>query len=1024
MSKRILSLVLTLTLILGSFSMAFAAPSDVVGTPAEDAVERLGNLGILEGYTDGTFKPDNNITRAEFAAVVARATGLEKAAIKGQTAFGDVPASHWASGYVRVAEGAGLIKGMGKVNGVNTFAPEANISYEQAVTMVVRSLGYEPAAQDNGGYPTGYLIVASREGLLKDVKGVAGQLATRALVAQLVDNALEIPKMIAVAYDGKTKYVKSGAEGTAEQFLFNDLQLESIEGALEADSSKNKVTVTGVLAKDKNKTGSVTTTKSLKVSSKNFDYAGLDGMKVQAWFDKNDNLISVKLLSDYVAIYDAIEINTAKKKLTAVTADKDYDLALDSSKNVITTVKGEEGRYADLSTDAKYDFAKIVLNEYGDVKSLEVYNLGETILVNEIKGNDVKGYNGDEIVDAHKYTIIKDGKQVAFDLLKDKELVLYNAGEKYGAVVTNIKQGKIDRVYSNGDFKFEGKNYTNDDMQYLLDKDFANANDDVLEEMQENGEVKVFFNFKNEPVFISGDVKEVASSYVMVTADSVAFENRGKEYVTFDYMNAEGTKVKEEIEVKSNKVDKDIVKPEVTVERFIAEDSNGRTAETNPLNISQQASKGKVFKISTDSKGKLTKIEVAEDSKPVSGSGFKLDASYAEGFKLQSNTTIFWNAENGTDFGKYKVTTLEKAKKDFNKVVTGNIYVDKSGKVVAIVATTTDVDDDTTFVTGVVTDVRETSKDIYVTLEVNGSKKEYKGKNDVAGNTLAVEDTVIDLEVTEEGVIKKIEDTVDEEIVLTENATGSRIVSGAKNLVVEGRYYEKGLGKKTTATDFKTGVKAKVYYRNNSDKFVQVVEFIATKAEVDAENAAQAAADLQTAKAAVEGKTFTGLKITGGAAGTDADKKAAVQTVVNTVILPTGVTAVVSANGSTVTLSKTGATDVVVTTGATFVITDLEQANADITADLAAATAVLNGATDVATSLTLGTATNGSTITWESDNTAILTNAGAGQVGAGGTVTFTAKVNKTVNGKVGTEQTKAYTVIVNTDGTLKSVTAI
>ena len=64
-SKRILSLVLAFAMILGTFSFAAAVPNDVVDTEYEDAVGRLELLGILEGYPDGTFRPDNQITRAE-----------------------------------------------------------------------------------------------------------------------------------------------------------------------------------------------------------------------------------------------------------------------------------------------------------------------------------------------------------------------------------------------------------------------------------------------------------------------------------------------------------------------------------------------------------------------------------------------------------------------------------------------------------------------------------------------------------------------------------------------------------------------------------------------------------------------------------------------------------------------------------------------------------------------------------------------------------------------------------------------
>ncbi len=237
MNRKILSLFLTLIMVLGSFSTVFAVPFDVVGTTFEDAVVRLEDLEVLKGYPDGSFRPSSNITRAEYAAVVARVKGLEDAAMAsmGTTIFGDVPANLWASGYINVSEQAGLIKGMGIYNGVNTFGPQLNITYEQAVTLVVRALGFEIEAMANGGYPSGYLMIAAREGLLQDVNGTLGALATRGLVAQLTYNALDIPLM------GTNKY------------LFNDLRMINEAAASGNWGSINAATfaaagITGVTA--------------------------------------------------------------------------------------------------------------------------------------------------------------------------------------------------------------------------------------------------------------------------------------------------------------------------------------------------------------------------------------------------------------------------------------------------------------------------------------------------------------------------------------------------------------------------------------------------------------------------------------------------------------------------------------------------------------------------------------------------------------------------------------------------------
>ena len=78
--KKTLALVLALTLALGTFSLAAAAPPDVEGTKFEDAVARLVNLGIISGFPDGTYKPGEAVTRAQFAKIIAAALGLGETA--------------------------------------------------------------------------------------------------------------------------------------------------------------------------------------------------------------------------------------------------------------------------------------------------------------------------------------------------------------------------------------------------------------------------------------------------------------------------------------------------------------------------------------------------------------------------------------------------------------------------------------------------------------------------------------------------------------------------------------------------------------------------------------------------------------------------------------------------------------------------------------------------------------------------------------------------------------------------------
>lgn len=205
--KKVIALVCAFALMLTT--VAFGATySDVAEDSAYyEAVETLNKLDIVTGYEDGTYKPEDGVTRAEMAALIARIQGYgETAKGSANTGFTDVPASHWASGYIANAAGMGIINGYGD----GTFGPEDPVLYEQAVKMIMATLGYTPFAEKNGGYPTGYLAAAQRYDVSLAVSNAAvGQAANRGTVAQLLANAIDTPLMVQSKWNtnGEVEYV-------------------------------------------------------------------------------------------------------------------------------------------------------------------------------------------------------------------------------------------------------------------------------------------------------------------------------------------------------------------------------------------------------------------------------------------------------------------------------------------------------------------------------------------------------------------------------------------------------------------------------------------------------------------------------------------------------------------------------------------------------------------------------------------------------------------------------------------------
>lgn len=184
-----MSVIMLLTALLNC--VAFAAYPDVTSDMKYyEAITTLSKLNVINGYDDGTFKPEGNITRAEFTKMVTCTLGLGDLTTV-PTEFDDV-SDHWAKCYIKTAYDQGIINGMGD----GTFAPDSNVTYEQALKMVVCMLGYKTHAEKAGGYPEGYRAQAATLKLTENVSGVAYDAdATRGVIAQVIFNALEVGMM-------------------------------------------------------------------------------------------------------------------------------------------------------------------------------------------------------------------------------------------------------------------------------------------------------------------------------------------------------------------------------------------------------------------------------------------------------------------------------------------------------------------------------------------------------------------------------------------------------------------------------------------------------------------------------------------------------------------------------------------------------------------------------------------------------------------------------------------------------------
>lgn len=388
--KKVISTVVALTLSVSSFAAAFAAQfTDVADTASyAQAVDELVALGIIEGYGDGTFLPDNNITRAEVTKMIVAAIGSTAAAeaAAGQnTKFVDVDSTHWAAGFVTVGtDQAGFINGYGD----GTFGPENNVTYAQVVKMLVASLGYTTYAEANGGWPGGYMSYGNSLGIVDGVKANQDTEVTRAQVSQLIDNALDVPLCMITGWEtdvwGQSKptlEVKDGYGEGYQTLLTNKHDAYKVKGRVKATSKTNPSLKAGEV------TYTVTNTRNF--DDENYEkgdfidvnpvYAGESGAEDQlltyseALLQKNDD--------DEFTVLSITPLG--KNKVETFKTD-DLD---DENKNYMKSdYKNDDGTY---------DIGKAILGE----KYLYAYKDGSSSSVNSYKlDNSAKLYvNGVEI---------------------------------------------------------------------------------------------------------------------------------------------------------------------------------------------------------------------------------------------------------------------------------------------------------------------------------------------------------------------------------------------------------------------------------------------------------------------------------------------------------------------------------------------------------------------------------------------------------------------------------------------------
>ena len=189
--KKVLAvgLALVMALSLAISAGAFTDDADIANT---DAVNLLTQLGVINGFTDGSFRPDGNVTRAQMAKMiyVAIRTKDDSAVnfTNANTGLTDLAAATWAKGYVNFAFASDIVNGYPD----SSFRPNSNVTGYEAAKMLLTMLGYSAATEGytGTGWDFNVAVDAATAGLLDDLEAVDLSLPlNRDNAAQMIYNA-------------------------------------------------------------------------------------------------------------------------------------------------------------------------------------------------------------------------------------------------------------------------------------------------------------------------------------------------------------------------------------------------------------------------------------------------------------------------------------------------------------------------------------------------------------------------------------------------------------------------------------------------------------------------------------------------------------------------------------------------------------------------------------------------------------------------------------------------------------------
>ena len=525
------------------YAAPIKAEDAIIDLSQEEVIDLLGGLDIIEGYEDGEFHGERNVTRAEMATIVVKTLKLDAA--PALEIFDDVTLTHWANGYIARAYAEGIVAGDG--NGM--FRPEDTVTYAEVYTMFVNVLNYQP--KKDLAWPANYVTVARANGIADGIMAYDTVAATRNDVAKIVWNALNTEIMEIYTIGDIETYKPSGKTLLENRFdtvkYLEEVKFNGYELANKADKEFEV---------------KVTLGKTAYTYAENDFYTLVEGVKVNALV-VNKEIVSIKLAEDYEIVEGlAAELREDDKDIEGT---KGYGYVAYNDEKIV----GENFITTNLVVDE--------INATSKIKNTISFINGKDMVVKYDADKD--GYN------LYNNMFIYDNERMtAMDLQAGD--VLTKVADRIYLVARETVEGTVDGFDTDKVNTFvviDEENYIFTALtKYVKYDDEAEAYETIKRAAIEDEEVIAYINIFGEVVVIAiPDEVEAEETYGIVTDINTTVKKVYIDDVKYSYKDLNGAAEGDIVIFELNEDDKVIVKQIYTLEDAAAATTSIKKVNNN-----------------------------------------------------------------------------------------------------------------------------------------------------------------------------------------------------------------------------------------------------------------------------------------------------------------------------------------------------------------------------------------------------------------------------------------------------------